>query len=154
MTRRTVVTGHRLGWILVESIELTDSTDKCSRLHGPPRSAGFLRTPEFTLRLGVSGCPPPCGLNPDPLAESTRPVGQPWTVDGVGDPDGGRQPQLTRSPRGDKAGRGRCMLPRVLRWTVGVLALCALVPGAAGASQHDRPICVGGWECNAQSWLD
>ena len=25
---------HSLGWILVESIELTD---KCSRLHGPPR---------------------------------------------------------------------------------------------------------------------
>jgi hypothetical protein len=33
---------HKLGWILVEYIELTD---KHSRLRGPPRDTGFLRIP-------------------------------------------------------------------------------------------------------------
>jgi hypothetical protein len=39
-------TRHRLGWILVEHIELTD---KYSRLRGPPGDAGFFRIPVLIL---------------------------------------------------------------------------------------------------------
>jgi hypothetical protein len=61
-------------------------TEKCSRLRGPPRDAGFFRRPALIFRIDLaSGSDgPACGLNPDPACEKLG-VRQPHQEQGTSD---------------------------------------------------------------------